>query len=89
MSVCHPVRAILLLLKLLVFLILLGLAFRNSDLVTVHFFLGMAWDAPLVLVLFAAFATGLIFGLLACSGKWLQYRRELRDLRALRKPEAN
>jgi len=75
------VRTLLLILKLTLFLLLLGLAVRNSDLVTVHYFLGMAWQAPLALVIFVAFAIGLVLGLLACSVRLLRYQRELRSLR--------
>ncbi|HNQ03740.1 MAG TPA: LapA family protein [Thiobacillaceae bacterium] len=74
-------RTLLLILKLTLFLLLLGLAVRNSDLVTVHYFLGMAWQAPLALVIFVAFAIGLVLGLLACSVRLLRYQRELRSLR--------
>lgn len=77
------VRIVSLVFKIFLFLLLLGLAARNSDFVTVRYFLGLEWQAPLVLVLFAAFAIGLVTGLLACSVKLLKNNRELR---ALRKP---
>ena len=44
-------RILFLLLKTVVFLLLLGFAFKNSDSVVVRYFLGLEWHAPLVFVL--------------------------------------
>lgn len=74
-------RTLLLVLKLILFLLLLGLAVRNSENIAVHYFLGMEWQAPLSLVIFVAFAMGLITGLLACGLRLLRNQRELRSLR--------
>jgi uncharacterized integral membrane protein len=81
------VRTLLLILKLILFLLLLGLAVRNSDHIAVHYFLGMEWQAPLSLVIFVAFASGLITGLLACGLRLLRNQRELRTLRKNAKAE--
>lgn len=80
-------RTLLLILKLILFLLLLGLAVRNSENITVHYFLGMEWQAPLSLVIFLAFAMGLVVGLLACGLKLLRNHRELRSLRKQAKAE--
>ena len=80
-------RTLLLILKLVLFLLLLGLAVRNSDFVTVRYFLGMEWQAPLSLVIFVAFAIGLVMGLLLCSIRLLRHHRELRSLRKLAKQD--
>lgn len=82
-----PVRALLLVLKLALFLLLLGLAARNSEFVTLRYFLGLEWQAPLSLVIFAAFAVGLVTGLLACSVRLLRNHRELRSLRKAAREE--
>ena len=74
-------RALIFILKVLLFLLLLGFAARNSDYVTLRYFLGMEWNVPLALVIFVSFATGLLIGLLACSMKLLRNHRELRSLR--------
>ncbi|MCP5276997.1 MAG: LapA family protein [Thiobacillus sp.] len=74
-------RTLFLILKLFLFLLLLGLAVRNSDFVTVRYFLGLEWQAPLILVIFVAFAVGLVMGLLLCSVRQLRNHRELRGLR--------
>ncbi len=76
-----PVRTLLLFFKLILFLLLLGLAVRNSDFVTVRYLLGMEWQAPLSLVIFVAFAIGMVMGLLLCSLRLLRNHRELRTLR--------
>lgn len=80
-------RTLFLILKLILFLLLLGLAVRNSEFVTVRYFLGMEWQAPLALVIFVAFAIGLVMGLLLCSMRLLRNHRELRGLRKLAKQE--
>jgi len=81
------VRVLLLVVKLVLFLLLLGLAVRNSDVVTVRYFLGLEWQAPLVLVIFVAFAIGLVMGLMLCSIRLLRNHRELRSLRKLARQE--
>jgi uncharacterized integral membrane protein len=81
------VRTLLLVLKLILFLLLLGLAVRNSDFVTVRYFMGLEWQAPLALIIFVAFAIGLLMGLLLCSVRLLRNHRELRGLRKQLKQE--
>jgi uncharacterized integral membrane protein len=76
-----PVRPIALSIKLVLFLILLGFAARNSDDVSIRYFLGLEWQAPLSLVILIAFAAGLLVGLLACSVSMLRRYRELRAMR--------
>jgi len=44
-------RILGLLLKLAVFFLLLGFAFKNADTVTVRYFLDFEWRAPLVFIL--------------------------------------
>ena len=48
--------------RILLFLVLLGFAVRNLDVVHVHAFLGYEWQAPLVLVLLAALVLGVLIG---------------------------
>lgn len=70
------------LLKGLLFLLLLGLAVKNSDPVTLRYYLGVEWQAPLALVLFAFFVGGASMGLLAMLAPWVRQRSEIRRLRA-------
>jgi len=75
------VKSFSLVIKIVLFLLLLGFAALNSDSVTLRYFLGIEWQAPLSLVILAAFAVGLLAGLLGCSLRLLRNQRELRALR--------
>ncbi len=75
------VRALTLPIKIIVFLLLIGFAARNSESVTLRYFLGLEWHTPLSLVILAAFAVGLLVGVLACSARLLRDQREIRTLR--------
>jgi uncharacterized integral membrane protein len=76
-----PVRFLTLFLKVVLFIFLLAFAIKNSEMVTVRYLMGLAWQAPLSLVLFLAFALGVLLGLLGCSRQILKNRRELARLR--------
>jgi uncharacterized integral membrane protein len=66
---------------LAVFAALLLFAVRNTDPVTVRFYLDSRWEVPLVLALLAFFAAGMVFGVLACTARMLRYRREIVGLK--------
>ena len=51
------------LLKAAIFFTLFAFALNNQQTVAVHFFFGTFWQAPLVLVVLAAFAGGLALGI--------------------------
>jgi uncharacterized integral membrane protein len=67
--------------KLLLFLVLLGFALKNTAPVEVRFFLSQSWQAPLSLVLFLFFAAGAAAGVAAALGVAYRQRRELEALR--------
>jgi lipopolysaccharide assembly protein A len=69
------------LLKAAIFFTLFAFALNNQQDVTVHFFFGTQWTAPLVLVVLAAFAGGLAIGALVMVPRWLAQRRALRMAR--------
>ena len=71
--------------RVLLFLLLIALAAKNVEPVTVRFFFDLALQTPLVLALFGAFALGALFGILALLGTVLRLRREVS---VLRKPPA-
>lgn len=81
-------RTLSLMTKLVLFLLLLGFAVRNDGLVTVSYFFDVAWQAPLALVMFLAFAGGLLSGVIALLPALWRQRRKLsglqRDLDAAR-----
>jgi uncharacterized integral membrane protein len=64
------------LLKAAIFFTLFAFALNNQQDATVHFFFGTQWRAPLVLVVLAAFAAGLVIGALGMVPRWLRHRRE-------------
>lgn len=68
-------------LRAAIFFALLTFALNNQHVVTVNFFFGRDWQAPLVLVVLAAFAAGLAAGVLAMLPRWLKQRRTARQLR--------
>ncbi len=68
-------------LRLLLFLVLLGFALKNTEPVAVNFYLGSAWEAPLVMVLLVAFVFGAVAGILASVGVVFRKRREIAGLR--------
>jgi putative membrane protein len=62
------------LLKAAIFFTLFAFALNNQQDVTVHFFFGTQWRAPLVLVVLAAFALGLVIGALGMVPRWWKHR---------------
>ena len=67
--------------RFLVFAVLLAFALKNTDPVTVRFYLGSHWEAPLFLVLLVAFVLGAGGGVLASLGAVFRRRREIVGLR--------
>jgi uncharacterized integral membrane protein len=61
--------------RALVFFVLFAFALNNRHDVTVHWFFGWEWRAPLVIVVLAAFAIGCVFGVLAMMPRWWRRRR--------------
>ena len=62
------------LLKAAIFFTLFAFALNNQPDVTVRFFFGTQWRAPLVLVVLAAFALGLAIGALGMVPRWWKHR---------------
>jgi uncharacterized integral membrane protein len=63
------------------FLLFFGFALKNTELVTVRYFLGQEWRAALSLVLLAFFGAGVVLGVLASLSVAYRQRRELARLR--------
>ena len=66
---------------LLVFVVLLAFAIKNTDPVSVNYFLGWTWRAPLALVVFVFFVIGAVSGVLAGAAWLYRHRREVVHLR--------
>ena len=62
------------LLKAAIFFTLFAFALNNQQDAVVHFFFGTQWRAPLVLVVLAAFAIGLVVGALGMVPRWWLHR---------------
>jgi uncharacterized integral membrane protein len=67
--------------RLTVFVLLVAFAAKNADPVTLRFYFDLAVQTPLVVVLFAFFLAGALFGMLALIGTLLRQRREIARLR--------
>jgi uncharacterized integral membrane protein len=79
-------RYVIWLARITLFLLLLGFAAKNSDPVTVNYYFGAEWRAPLVFVMLICVCAGVVLGILAALGQLFRQRREIlelkRDLRA-------
>jgi uncharacterized integral membrane protein len=66
--------------RIALFVLLLAFAAKNTEPVTLRFYFGLAWQAPLVALMLAFFAGGVALGLLAMLGTWFAQRREIARL---------
>jgi uncharacterized integral membrane protein len=64
-----------------IFFTVLLLSFANADQVTLRFFGFGSWQAPLIFVVFCAFALGVTCGLLAGVLRVARLNRELKKVR--------
>ncbi len=63
--------------RVVLFLLLLGFAVKNAEIVKLQYYFGYEWQAPLMLILLVFFALGVAIGVLACLGKIFRQRREI------------
>ena len=70
-------KYVLWLLKAAIFFTLFAFALNNQHVVSVHFFFGTVWQAPLVLVVLAVFSAGMALGVLVMMPRWWKNRRAL------------
>ena len=80
------------LVKFTLFVAILGFAVKNTDIVSVRYYLGAEWRAPLAFVLLVFFGAGVAMGMLAALSSLYKQRREIvalkRELRTdAREPE--
>jgi len=68
------------LLRAFIFFTLFAFALNNQQTAVVHWFFGVEWRAPMVIVVLAAFAAGCAIGVLAMTPKaWRRRREALRN----------
>lgn len=70
-------RALVWLLRGLVFFTLFAFALNNQQDAVVRWFFGVEWRAPMVIVVLAAFAAGCAVGVVAMMPGWWRQRRRL------------
>jgi uncharacterized integral membrane protein len=73
---------------LLLFILLLAFAAKNTEPIALRFYFDLVWQAPLVLLLFAFFAAGALLGMVAVLGTVLRQRREILRLQRAARSEA-
>lgn len=61
----------------ILFIVFFGFALKNTDPVTLHFFMGYEFPGPLVLMLLIFFAAGLVFGVFAMLPTLFRHRHDL------------
>lgn len=71
-------RLLLWLFRAFVFFTLFAFALNNQQNATVRWFFGAEWQAPMVIVVLAAFAAGAAVGVLAMLPSWWRERRKAR-----------
>jgi len=74
-------NVLLWLLRGILFVILLGLAIKNSGDVDLRFFFDAHWQTPLSLALLMALVIGVVLGLLALLPQLIRQRRSITGLR--------
>jgi len=67
--------------RIVLFLLLLGFAMKNSEPVVVRYFFGQEWQGPLVFVLLICFCAGAALGIVAALGQIFRQRREIVELK--------
>lgn len=65
------------LLRIVLFVALLGFALKNNEQVVLRYFFGYEWDTSLVVALLSFFALGMLFGVVAMLQPWFRLRGEL------------
>ena len=68
-------RALAWLFRAFIFFALFAFALNNQQEVTVRWFFGFEWHAPMVIIVLAAFAAGCAIGVLAMVPSWWRQRR--------------
>lgn len=64
------------LLRIALFVLLFGLAVKNSEVMTLHFFFGIDWAVPVAVVLLVTFAAGVMIGMAAAWGTIWRRRKQ-------------
>jgi uncharacterized integral membrane protein len=66
--------------RALIFFTLFAFALNNQQTASVHWFFGIEWHAPMVIIVLVAFAGGCALGVLAMVPSWWRHRRDARRI---------
>ncbi len=72
-------RLIVWLLRAFIFFTLFAFALNNRQAATVHWFFGVEWRAPMVIIVLIAFAAGCAVGVVAMLPTWWRHWRRSRQ----------
>jgi lipopolysaccharide assembly protein A len=81
-------RVIVWLFRAFVFFTLFAFALNNQQTASVHWFFGVQWQAPMVIVVLTAFAAGSAIGVVAMVPSWWRHRRQALRQSSLAAPAA-
>ena len=73
-------RVIVWLFRAFIFFALFAFALNNQQDVAIHWFFGVEWHAPMVIVVLVIFGAGCAVGVLAMVPAWWKHRRVARRL---------
>jgi putative membrane protein len=73
-------RFLVWLVRAFIFFSLFAFSLHNQQPASVNWAFGYAWNAPMVIIVLAAFAAGTVFGVLAMTPSWWRHRRLARKL---------
>ncbi|MEO7855114.1 MAG: LapA family protein [Rubrivivax sp.] len=66
--------------RALIFFTLFAFALNNQQPANVHWFFGVQWQAPMVIVVLLAFAAGCALGVVAMVPSWWRQRRQVQKV---------
>ncbi len=69
------------LIKIILFLLLLGFAVKNTETAVLRYYFGYEWQSPLVLILLVFFCAGAAVGIIASLSYIFRQRREMLSLK--------
>lgn len=63
--------------RIVLFLLFMGFALKNTEVVALRYYFGAEWRAPLTLLLLVFFGTGVGIGIISCLATIFKLRREI------------
>lgn len=73
-------NALVWIVRIIVFVFLFLLALNNTSVVTLRFFMGYVWQAPLILIVLVFFLAGILLGMLALLPRYARARKQVSTL---------